>query len=121
MAKFLLFAALVTAGSIAGCTSRPGSDLIIDPAYVDRARYEQDLAQCQRLASQVRQKAGRRAAGGAVVGGLIGAVLGDDRSMEKGAGIGAISGAAKGAAATEREKRRVVRNCLRHRGYTVLN
>ena len=103
------------------CSSRPGADIIIDPTYVDRVQYEQDLAECERLADQVRQKAGGRAARGAVVGGMIGAVWGGDRSVERGAGVGAISGASRGAAETEREKTRVVKNCLRNRGYTVLN
>jgi outer membrane lipoprotein SlyB len=105
---------------ISACSS-PGSDIIIDPAYVDRAQYEQDLAECERLADQVREKAGERAARGAVVGGLIGAVWGGDRSVERGAGVGAISGAAKGASLTENEKKRVIKNCLRNRGYSVLN
>lgn len=113
----MVAASIVT---LVGCASR-GSDVIIDPAYVDRAQYEQDLAECERLAEQVRQKAGKRAAKGAVVGGLIGAILGGKGSAEKGAGVGAVSGASRGAAATEREKLRVVKNCLRHRGYTVLN
>lgn len=116
MTVALLVASLGTA-----CSSRPGADIIIDPAYVDRAQYEQDLAECERLSGQVRQKAGKGAARGALVGGLMGAIWGGDRSVERGAGVGAVSGAAKGAAATEREQKRVVKNCLRHRGYTVLN
>ena len=118
----LSFFIIVVVGVLAtGCSSRPGSDIIIDPAYVDREQYEQDLAECERLADQVKQKAGKSAARGAIVGGAIGAIWGGDRSFERGAGVGAVSGAAKGAAATEREQKRVVKNCLRNRGYTVLN
>jgi len=115
-----LFIMLGTVALISACSS-PGSDIIIDPAYVDRAQYDQDLAECERLADQVRQKAGERAARGAVIGGAIGAIWGGNRSVERGAGVGAVSGAAKGAAATENEKKRVIKNCLRNRGYTVLN
>jgi len=119
--NLILFGLLTTSIMFGACASKPGSDIIIDPAYVDRAQYDQDLAECVRLSEQVRQKAGRRAAKGAVVGGLIGAILGGKRAAEKGAGVGAVSGGARGAAATEREKKRVIKNCLRHRGYTVLN
>jgi len=111
---------LASISTLAGCASRE-SDIIIDPAYVDRAQYKQDFAECERLAKQVRQKAGERAAKGAVVGGLIGAIFGGHDSVKKGAGVGAVSGASRGSAETEREKLRVIKNCLRHRGYTVLN
>ncbi len=121
MNRLVILFILVISSLLSACASRPGDDIIIDPAYVDRAQYERDLAECERLASKVRQKAGERAAKGAVVGGLIGAIFGGDRSAERGAGVGAVSGASRGAAQTEREKLRVIKNCLRNRGYTVLN
>jgi outer membrane lipoprotein SlyB len=120
VSRLKILIGLVLAGLISACSS-PGSEIIIDPSYVDRAQYEQDLAECERLAEQVKQKAGERAVRGAVIGGAIGAIWGGDRSVERGAGVGAVSGAAKGAAATEREQQRVIKNCLRNRGYTVLN
>ena len=58
---------------IAGCAAH-NSKPVIDPAGVDMARYEADVAECERIATQVEQKAGAGAAGGAVVGGLIGEV-----------------------------------------------
>ncbi|MCG6975979.1 MAG: hypothetical protein LJE56_06140 [Acidiferrobacterales bacterium] len=116
----MLIATLGLIALTSACSS-PGSDIIIDPTYVDRAQYEQDLAECERLADQVRQKAGERAARGAVIGGAIGAIWGGNRSIERGAGVGAVSGAARGSADTENEKKRVIKNCLRNRGYTVLN
>ena len=103
-----------------GCASR-SQDVIIDPAGVDMQQYQTDLAQCEQIAEQVRSKTGSRAAGGAVVGGLIGSVVGDSDTAKKGAGVGAISGAARGARATRHERLRVIKNCLRNRGYRVLN
>jgi len=85
--QILVLAMAMSIVALAGCASS-GSDVIVDPAYVNRAQYDQDLAECEGLAKQVRQKAGRRAAKGAVVGGLIGAIFGGKRSAEKGAGIG---------------------------------
>lgn len=111
---------LAIALSVAGCANR-NSDVIIDPAGVDMARYDQDLAECQQIASQVRQKAVGSAAGGAVVGGAVGAIIGNSDTAGKGAGVGAVTGAARGAGATQREKQVVIKNCLRNRGYKVLN
>lgn len=104
----------------AGCASRR-SDVIIDPAGVDMGRYQEDLAECQQIAQQVHQKTLGGAVGGAVVGGAVGGIVGGTESAEKGAGVGAVVGVARGAAATRREKQVVIKNCLRNRGYKVLN
>ena len=61
------------------------------------------------------------AASGAVVGGLIGAVAGGSESAQTGAGVGAVSGGARGVSRGEQDEVRVVKNCLRGRGYRVLN
>jgi len=106
--------------AIMGCASG-GSGVVIDPAGVDKAQYERDLAECQEIAKQVDSKVVGSAAGGAVVGGAIGAILGGSSGAAKGAGVGAVGGTARGASSTEREKQTVVKNCLRNRGYKVLN
>jgi uncharacterized protein YcfJ len=95
--------------------------VIIDPAGVDEAQYQQDLAECKKIAEQVEQKAGKGAVAGAVISGAIGAILGDRRDAERLAGVGAVSGGASGAARTRQEKDMVIKNCLRNRGYKVLN
>ncbi len=113
-------ALLLALALVAGCAGG-GSKPIVDPAGVDMGRYQADLAECQQIAQQVDQKAGAGAAGGAVVGGLIGAITGDSNRVKRSAGVGAVLGGAKGAGATQRERDLVVKNCLRNRGYTVLN
>ncbi len=112
-----LLIALTLLGGCAGGGSKP----IVDPAGVDMGRYQADLADCQQIAKQVDQKAGAGAAGGAVVGGLIGAITGDSDRVKRSAGVGAVLGGARGAGATQRERDVVVKNCLRNRGYRVLN
>jgi outer membrane lipoprotein SlyB len=102
----------------AGCAS---SGPIIDPAGVDMDQYEVDVAECEQISEQVEQKAGKSAAAGAIIGGLIGAVTGNSRSVQKSAGAGAVIGGAKGAGSTSQEKEKVVKNCLRNRGYKILN
>ena len=104
----------------AGCAARR-ADVVIDPAGVDMGRYQQDLAQCQQIAQQVRHHAVGGAVGGAVVGGAVGGIVGNGETAERGAGVGAVLGVARGARATQREKQLVIKNCLRERGYKVLN
>lgn len=104
---------------LTGCASK--KQVVIDPAGVDMVKYEQDLVECQQISEQVDQQAGKSAVGGAVVGGLMGAALGNGRTAERWAGAGAVGGAAKGASRTQQEKNTVVKNCMRNRGYSVLN
>ena len=110
-------AGLILLGGCAAHSSKP----VIDPAGVDMAQYEKDVGECEQIATQVEQKAGEGAAEGAVVGGLIGGIFGGRDGALKGAGAGAVGGAAGRGADTQREKSRVVKNCLRNRGYKILN
>jgi hypothetical protein len=119
MKRIMICISLLGIVIIAGCASK--SKPIIDPASVDMEQYEIDLAECEQIAEQVDQKAGESAAGGAIIGGLIGAITGDSTRVVKGAGVGAVVGGAKGAGTTNKEKSRVIKNCLRNRGYKILN
>jgi len=103
---------------VAGCAAHPGP--IVDMKGVSVADYERDLAECEGYADQIRTSAGvvRGAAAGAAVGAATGAIVGN---TGKGAGLGAVSGGAESARLNEREKQRVVKNCMRGRGYRVLN
>ncbi len=120
--KFLLYSLLAVSILVtAGCGARRGG-VVIDPAGVDMAQYRWDLAECQEISRQVDGKAGGGAVGGAVVGGAVGGIVGDSsKAATKGAGAGAVVGLARGARATRHERQKVVKNCLRNRGYAVLN
>lgn len=104
---------------LAACAQQP----IIDTKGVNMTTYNKDLRECEAYAEQV-QIAGKAAGGavaGAVVGAVIGAAVGNSDTAQRGAGAGAAAGAAKGTGRGVQEKRQVVRNCLRNRGYAVLN
>lgn len=103
----------------AGCASGP----IIDRQGVDPVAYDRDLLQCESYANEVRvgKRAGGKALAGAVLGGVVGAVVGNSDTAAELAGAGAAVGAAEGTGDGLRERRTVVRNCLRNRGYAVLN
>jgi hypothetical protein len=105
---------------VSACTTT--SEIIIDEKGVNMSNYEQDLADCRTYSEQVAvgEKAARGSASGAVVGGAVGAVSNRHDTAE-GAAIGAITGGASGINQGERDKVRVVKNCLRGRGYRVLN
>ena len=97
---------------------------IIDRKGVDMSRYYADKAECEAYADEVRtgEKIARGAVGGAVVGGAIGAIIDrEPNSTERGAGVGAVAGGVRGAQEGVRETERVVKQCLRGRGYRVLN
>lgn len=119
----------VLLASLAGCRA-PGAagggvlgDPIVDTRGVDPAAHAKDMADCQQYADQVgvAERTAGGAAAGAAVGAAVGAVLGDSHSAGRGAGVGAIGGGVRGAASGLRERQQVLRNCLRGRGYRVLN
>ena len=95
----------------------------MDMKRVTLAAYEADLAECDEYAKEV--EAGKQvaigAAAGAVVGGLMGASIGNSVRAKRSAGAGATYGGARGGMRALNESNKVVRNCLRNRGYVVLN
>ena len=101
---------------------------IVDMKGVDQERYERDLAECRQYADQVdvaRSAGGGAllgAAGGAAVGAVVGAITGSPGTgAAVGGGAGGTSGLVAGGASGANKKERVVRNCLRGRGYSVLD
>lgn len=109
---------------LGACSSQPRTPggVIIDERGVNPEDYAADLNECAEYADQVRagEKVAASTAGGAVVGGAVGAAY-KNSSASEGATAGAVVGAVKGIGNVSRERSQVVKNCLRHRGYTVLN
>jgi hypothetical protein len=101
----------------------PANRSIFDTKGVDMPSYTADLQECQTYAAQVPvgEEVAKGAVRGGAVWGAIGAIFGNSRSAARGAGAGAVAGGAQGGAQAEREQRQVVKNCLRGRGYKVLN
>jgi hypothetical protein len=113
---------------LALCAAACSSDPIVDMKGVDQERYEQDLAECRQYADQVdvaRSAGGGAllgAAGGAAVGAVVGAITGrPGTGAAVGGGAGGTSGLFAGGVSGENKKERIVRNCLRGRGYSVLD
>ena len=129
--KQITRAAILAAAAtlIIGCAQQsqqkraPLGGPIVDMKGVSVAAYEDDLSECRVYADEVQtgKRAVAGAAAGAVVGGLIGAAVGNSDTAQRSAGAGAVVGGAKGTGRGLRERSRVVKNCLRGRGYRVLN
>lgn len=107
--------------TLSACTTT--DEIIIDTNGVNMSRYDQDLTECKIYSQEVKtgKKAAKGAASGALVGAAIGAITGNSRTAAQGAGVGAVSGGAKGVSRGEQDEVVVVKNCLKGRGYKVLN
>ena len=117
---------LVAALGLAGCAQ--SYQPVVDTKGVDSARYQQDLYECRQYAEQT-SPAGDAAvggvagaAGGAALGAIVGAFTGN---AGQGAAIGAATGGAVGVAGGAgkgiNDQQTIINNCLRGRGYSVLN
>lgn len=115
----LLVAIALALIGCAGANYRP----LIDSKGVDFNRYEADLSECQRFATQV-NGAGENAATGAVAGAIFGSLLaaaaGKNYDRTSSAKVGALSGAVGAGAEGENNQKNVIRRCLTGRGYKVL-
>lgn len=101
---------------LGACASKP----IIDTYNVDMVQYQKDLADCEQIAEQVESGkiTAKSAAFGAGVGAAYGVIDGD---IGRDAATGAVAGGSGGLLKADNEKSRVTKNCLRNRGYAVLN
>ena len=119
----LLVSVLVLAVGCSSQSNQQSGGVIIDTKGVDMGAYYQDLHECRNYAAEVSvaNRAATSAVAGAVLGGVIGAITGDSGSAKRAAGAGGVLGGVKGASSGSAEKHRIVKNCLRGRGYSVLN
>lgn len=103
---------------LSACASRP----VIDPKGVDMQAYKNDLKECEEVTKQLEsgENIAKSAAFGALVLGALGAVI-DPENAVKNATVGAIEGGTVGALKTDDEEGRVLKKCLKNRGYKILN
>ena len=120
-----LWASIAVVLFLTGCASGYGQPdkIIVDTLGVDPYQYQVDLADCEEYAGQV-DVADRTTEGtveGGVVGAVLGAVLGDHNTAQRSAGAGAVLGGVKSNKSARHEGDRIVKRCLKGRGYKVLN
>ena len=130
MNRFVAFAAAIglSAAILSGCTA--ASQPIVDTKGGDQNQYAQDKAECENysnnanVAGDAAIGAVGGAAGGAAVGASTGALVpggsaGGGAAM--GAATGGLLGLGGGAYSGVEQKHEIFRNCMRNRGYSVLN
>ena len=111
---------IVATAILTSCAAHP--DPIIDTKGVDPDRLAQDWDECEAFTHEIDISTG--VAKGATLGGAVGAATGavsNRREVDEAAGIGAIYGGTKSGLEADREKQKVFKNCMRGRGYRVLN
>ena len=105
---------------LAGCAAHP--DPIIDTKGVDPDMLAQDWDECEAFTQEidVATGVGKGVAVGTAVGAATGAVS-NRRDVDEAAGLGAIYGGTRSGLDADRQKQQVFKNCMRGRGYRVLN
>jgi len=118
--NFNFLATLIAAVVMAGCAAHP--DPIIDTKGVDPEMLAQDWEECEAYTEEIDISKG--VAKGGALGGAVGAATGavsNRREVDEAAGIGAIYGGTRSGLDADRQKQKVFKNCMRGRGYRVLN
>ena len=122
---------------VIGIQAAHANNVVVDMSQVqDYTQYQTDLQQCEGLAVQNQPDAPQReavagtAVRGAAVGAAAGAIGGGSGSSaaKKGAGVGVIAAASRNSrnrraasANASAQTDQIVKNCMRGRGYNVLN
>jgi hypothetical protein len=118
----------MSALGLAGCTAT--SQPMVDTKGVDPSRYSQDQTECQQYSEQanIAGDAAIGAVGGAAGGAALGAITGAlvpgvsaGGGAALGAATGGVLGLGGGAYTAVEQRREIYRNCMRGRGYSVLN
>lgn len=115
--------ALLLTGCASGYRYGAPQEVIIDTLGIDPYQYQVDLADCKDYAANidVSNRTVEGAAEGAVVGAVLGAVVGNSNTTKRGAGAGAVLGGVKSNERARHEQSKIVKRCLKGRGYKVLN
>ena len=122
----------ICAALVVGCAApQPQGHRTLVDTYAPGFSHEQyraDIDQCNSLSAQrpVGASAADGAMGGLLVGALFGALVGSaygdtGYGAAYGAALGTTSGAVQGAASGVETQRSIVRECMRGRGYRVLD
>ena len=127
----------IASAMVIGIQAAHANNVVVDMSQVqDYTQYQTDLQQCEGLAVQNQPDAPQReavagtAVKGAAVGATAGAISGGSgsKAAKKGAGIGVIAAAGRNSrnrraasANASAQTDQIVKNCMRGRGYNVLN
>jgi len=130
MKRFMAVAATLGFAAVALTACTATSQPIVDSKGVDSQQFAQDKYECEQYSdnANVAGDAAIGAVGGAAGGAALGAITGalvPGVSAGGGAALGAAGGGllglGGGAYSGVEQKREIYRNCMKNRGYSVLN
>ena len=112
---------------IVGCAQTDLSDrndiAIIDTRGVDESVFKKDYSECSEFAKNIdlTERTLKQGAVAGATGAAVGAIIGGEEAAKKIGGSAAVLNAVEANLDGRNEQAKIIKNCLRGRGYKVLN
>ncbi len=112
---------------VIGCAHNDLSDrhdiAIIDTRGVDESVFKKDYSECSDFAKNIdlTKRTLKQGAVAGATGAAVGAIIGGEEAAKKIGGSAAILNAVEANLDGRNEQAKIIKNCLRGRGYKVLN
>ena len=112
---------------IIGCAQTDLSDrndiAIIDTRGVDESVFKKDYSECSDFAKNIdlTERTLKQGAVAGATGAAVGAIIGGEEAAKKIGGSAAVLNAVEANLDGRSEQAKIIKNCLRGRGYKVLN
>ena len=112
---------------VIGCTQTDLSDrndiAIIDTRGVDESVFKKDYSECSDFAKNIdlTERTLKQGAVAGATGAAVGAIIGGEEAAKKIGGSAAVLNAVEANLDGRNEQAKIIKNCLRGRGYKVLN
>ena len=124
MKKLFLYVSLCF---VIGCAQTDLSDrndiAIIDTRGVDESVFKKDYSECSDFAKNIdlTERTLKQGAVAGATGAAVGAIIGGEEAAKKIGGSAAVLNAVEANLDGRNEQAKIIKNCLRGRGYKVLN
>ena len=112
---------------VIGCAQTDLSDrndiAIIDTRGVDESVFKKDYSECSDFAKNIdlTERTLKQGAVAGATGAAVGAIIGGEETAKKIGGSAAVLNAVEANLDGRNEQAKIIKNCLRGRGYKVLN
>ena len=112
---------------VIGCAQTNLSDrndiAIIDTRGVDESVFKKDYSECSDFAKNIdlTERTLKQGAVAGATGAAVGAIIGGEETAKKIGGSAAVLNAVEANLDGRNEQAKIIKNCLRGRGYKVLN
>ena len=112
---------------VIGCAQTDLSDrndiAIIDTRCVDESVFKKDYSECSDFAKNIdlTERTLKQGAVAGATGAAVGAIIGGEEAAKKIGGSAAVLNAVEANLDGRNEQAKIIKNCLRGRGYKVLN